>query len=136
VTTILIIEDDEDLRDVLVTTLRAPERTIREAEHGLAALDLIERDGLPDLILLDMNMPVMNGWKFAEEMRARDLWRVPVIVLTAAHDAARSAQQIGAAGHIGKPFSVKALSALVVEHLATMCRPEQAEANDDTPRAR
>jgi CheY-like chemotaxis protein len=111
--TILVVEDDDDLRELIGATLSAPDRTILEAEHGLAALDLIEQLGLPDLILLDMNMPIMSGWRFAEEMQARDLWRVPVIALTAAQDAASSAHAIGAAMFLGKPFSVRALTGLV-----------------------
>lgn len=111
--TILIVEDDDDLRELVGATLSGPDRTIVEAEHGLAALELIEQTGLPDLILLDMNMPVMSGWRFAEELQARELWHVPVIALTAAQDAATSAEAIGAAGYLGKPFSVSALTGLV-----------------------
>jgi CheY-like chemotaxis protein len=125
--TILVVDDDEDLRDVICAALLAPGRTLLEAEHGLAALDLIAAHGLPDIILLDMNMPVMNGWKFADEMRARELWRVPVIVITAAHDAARSAEQLGAAGYLGKPFSLRALNALVEQHLAPKAHLERTE---------
>ncbi len=117
--TILVVDDDEDLRTLVSDALSGSGRILLEAEHGLAALELIEARGLPDIILLDMNMPVMNGWKLAEEMRARDLWRVPVIVITAAHDAARSAQEIGAAGYLGKPFSIRALSVLVDQLLAS-----------------
>ena len=117
-TRILVVEDDEDLREVVVLALRSPGRTIMEAQHGLDALAQIEANGLPELILLDMNMPVMNGWSFAEELRDRGLWRVPVIVLTAAHDAARSAQEIGASDYLGKPFEVRTLSAVVEKHLA------------------
>lgn len=112
-TRILVVEDDDDLRELVCAALSAPDRTILEAEHGLAALDLIEQVGLPDLILLDMNMPIMSGWRFAEEMQARDLWHVPVIALTAAHDAASSAEAIGAAKFLGKPFSIRALNGLV-----------------------
>ncbi|MDB4960280.1 MAG: DNA-binding response regulator KdpE [Myxococcales bacterium] len=124
--TILVVEDDDDLRDLLCTALSGPERTLLEAEHGLAALALIEAHGLPDLILLDMNMPIMHGWAFAEAMRARDLWRVPVIVITAADDAARSAQEIGAAGHLRKPFSVHALATLVETHIPPRLRIERS----------
>lgn len=134
--TILVVEDDEDLRGVVCAALSGPGRTILEAEHGLAAFELIETHGLPDLILLDMNMPVMNGWKLAEEMRARDLWRVPVIVITAAHDAARNAEQIGAVGYLGKPFSVRTLNALVEEHLAPQSRMERPAAIENRPPVR
>ena len=129
--TILVVEDDDDLRELLAMTLRAPDRTLLEAEHGLVALDIIEASGLPDLILLDMNMPVMNGWSFAEEMHARDLWHVPVIVVTAAQDAMHTAEAIGAAAFLGKPFSVCSLTALVDSQLA---RPvEQPAVTPSTP---
>ncbi len=116
--TLLLVEDDEDLRDVVSFALRSDTRRVIEAEDGLAALDLIEAQGLPDLILLDMNMPRMNGWEFARVMRERDLWRCPVVVITAAHDAARSAQEIGATAYLGKPFDLSSLSAVVDSCLA------------------
>ena len=114
--TLLLVEDDEDLRDVVRDALQNDTRRVIEAEHGRDALDLIARNGLPDLILLDMNMPVMNGWQFAKELRDRQ-WQVPVVVLTAAHDAARSAQEIGAAGFLGKPFDMSSLYSVVDRHL-------------------
>ena len=115
--TIMVIEDDEDLREVIGDALAGRVHII-EAAHGRAALDLIETRGLPDLFLLDMNMPVMNGWQFASELQARGVRHVPIIVLTAAHDAARSADEIGATGHLGKPFAIRELVAIVETHLA------------------
>jgi CheY-like chemotaxis protein len=115
--TLLLVEDDEDLRDVVRDALQNDARRVLEAEHGRDALELIDKHGLPDLILLDMNMPIMNGWQFAQELRDRQLWRVPVVVLTAAHDALRSAQEIGAAGFLGKPFDMSSLYSVVDRHL-------------------
>ena len=120
---ILVVDDDEDLRNVVVEVLAEGGHALLEAEHGQAALDLIVAQGLPDVILLDMNMPVMNGWKLAEELKARGLWRVPVIVITAAHDAARSAEEIGAASYLGKPFELRALSAAIAEALRPAAAP-------------
>jgi CheY-like chemotaxis protein len=114
--TLLLVEDDEDLRDVVRDALQNDTRRVIEAEHGREALELIAKNGLPDLILLDMNMPVMNGWQFAKELRDRQL-QVPVVVLTAAHDAMRSAQEIGAAGFLGKPFDMSSLYSVVDHHL-------------------
>lgn len=62
-------------------------------------------------------MPIMNGWQFAKELRDRQLWCVPVVVLTAAHDALRSAEEIGAAGFLGKPFDMSSLYSVVDRHL-------------------
>jgi CheY-like chemotaxis protein len=115
---LLIVEDDEDVRDTVGLILRRAGHEVVAAEHGRDALALIVAHGLPDLILLDMNMPIMNGWEFARELRAQKLWRVPVVVLTAAHDAQRSAREIGAAGFLGKPFELQDLVATVERVLA------------------
>lgn len=123
--TLLVIDDDQDMREILSYSLQRPGWRVVEAEHGAAALDYIAANGLPDLILLDMNMPVMNGWQFARELRARNLWHVPVLVITAAHDAARSASEIGASGFIGKPFDRRSLIGTVEKLLAPMPVAEQ-----------
>jgi DNA-binding response OmpR family regulator len=72
--------------------------------EGLAALEYV----LPALILLDMRMPVLNGWEFAREMKVRGL-KVPTLVMTAAQDAQRWAQEIGAEGFVPKPFHIMEL---------------------------
>lgn len=123
--TILVVEDDTDLREVVVFTLKRDDRRIIEAEDGREALDHIVAHGVPDLILLDMNMPRMNGWEFARELRDRELWIAPVIVLTAAHDAQRSASEIGAAGFLGKPFDVRTLMATVDRYLGPFVAPPE-----------
>lgn len=125
--TLLVVEDDEDLREVITLSLERDGRRIAAAEDGLAALEYILNYGLPDLILLDMNMPTMNGWQLADELRERELWRVPVIVLTAAHDAERSAHEIGASGYLGKPFEIAALETVVERQLREAARPQRSE---------
>jgi CheY-like chemotaxis protein len=124
--TLLLVEDDEDLRDVVSLALRGDSYRVVEAEDGFGALARIEAEGLPDLILLDMNMPGMNGWELARVMRERGLWRVPVVVITAAHDAARSAQEIGATAYLGKPFDLSTLQGIVDETLGAPARSAHA----------
>jgi DNA-binding response OmpR family regulator len=114
--TLLVVDDDADLRELVMYAIQ-DKGIVVEAENGREALEYIENHGVPALILLDMNMPVMNGWEFARELRARGLWLAPVIVLTAAHDAERSSNEIGAAGFLGKPFSVATLASTVELHL-------------------
>jgi CheY-like chemotaxis protein len=113
----LVVEDDEDVLETVAFILRRAGHEVIEADNGLRALERMAVHGLPDLILLDMNMPVMNGWELARQMRARELWRVPVVVFTAAHDAQRSADEIGAAGFLGKPFDLQDLVATVERYL-------------------
>jgi two-component system, chemotaxis family, chemotaxis protein CheY len=75
---------------------------VEAAMDGAEGLEVLERIR-PTLILLDMRMPVLNGWDFARIMKERGI-NVPVLVMTAAQDARRWAQEIGADGYIAKPF--------------------------------
>jgi CheY-like chemotaxis protein len=80
---VLIVEDDTALRELLRRMLEREGYAVVEAEHGRAALDRL-REGTPGIILLDLMMPVMDGFEFLVELRREDAWRgIPVIVLTA-----------------------------------------------------
>ena len=116
ITTVLVVDDDADLREVIAHAIQADDVRVVEAAHGGEALDYVLACGAPDLILLDMNMPVMNGWELAAELTARGLSSTPIIVLTAAHDAQKSAREVGAAGFLGKPFELRALRSAVERH--------------------
>src|SRR5579871_1594935 len=84
--TLLLVEDDPDLRLVMRILLLDEGYEVRVAEHGAAALALLERGLLPDVILLDLMMPVMDGWAFHERFAQEPAWRgIPVLVLTASH---------------------------------------------------
>jgi len=108
---VLIVEDDPDLRGLLRTMLAMEGLDVDEAPHGRAALDSMQRRR-PDLILLDMRMPIMDGWAFCRELdRQGD--RPKVIVLTAAADPAERAAEVRADGWLGKPFEYKALLSAV-----------------------
>src|SRR5690349_14205225 len=65
--TILIVEDEDSISMTLSIFLEGEGYQTLLAENGLVALELIQKHGLPDLILLDMKMPIMNGWQFAVE---------------------------------------------------------------------
>jgi signal transduction histidine kinase/DNA-binding response OmpR family regulator len=80
---ILIVEDDVGLREMLRRRLEREKWTVIEAENGRAALQQMEQN-LPELILLDLMMPEMDGFDFLEELRKHERWRsIPVIVVTA-----------------------------------------------------
>jgi len=80
---ILIVEDDAATREVAKRILTGLGNSVREAENGRVALDYMATE-TPRLILLDLMMPVMDGFQFLERMRANAAWRqIPVIVLTA-----------------------------------------------------
>jgi PAS domain S-box-containing protein len=82
--TVLIVEDDAPTREMTRRMLESEGWTVTEAENGRVALERIAADGPPDLILLDLMMPEMDGFELVAELRARDDWRgIPVVVLTA-----------------------------------------------------
>lgn len=109
---VLVIDDDPDMRDVVSQALEAFDYHVTTASNGEEGLAELER-GLPDLILLDMRMPVMDGWTFAAELHRRHGNQVPVVVCTAAEDTASRAREVGAVDALGKPFELDDLLRLV-----------------------
>jgi two-component system chemotaxis response regulator CheY len=99
---ILVVEDDPAILSSVVDILEFEGYEVEAAMDGAEGLEVLERIR-PTLILLDMRMPVLNGWDFARIMKERGI-NVPVLVMTAAQDARRWAQEIGADGYIAKPF--------------------------------
>ena len=80
---VLLVEDDPATREMMVRTLEEANWHVREAGNGREALDQLAQE-IPQLILLDLMMPVMDGFDFLLEMRANAAWQdIPVIVLTA-----------------------------------------------------
>ena len=102
---VLVVEDDPDLLSLVAMILGDAGYDVAAAEDGLQALARIE-ERMPGVILLDMRMPVMNGWEFAREYRARFARAAPIVVVTAAEDARARAQEIGADAWLEKPFDL------------------------------
>ncbi len=99
---ILIVEDDASLRTVIRLVLEKGGYAVDEAPHGAAALDLL-REGLPDLVIADRNMPVMSGLELIDRMRAHsETARVPVVLLSGLKDNPDPSQSADAV--IAKPF--------------------------------
>ncbi len=116
--TVLVVDDDPDILSIISFVLEEEGYRVVTAGDGREGLEAAERE-MPDLILLDMKMPIMNGWEFAREFHARYDSKVPLVVLTAAEDAKRRAQEIGAVGWIGKPFDLDELVSIVDQHLSS-----------------
>jgi CheY-like chemotaxis protein len=112
-TIIVVVDDTDGIRDLVTDTLTDAGYAVVCAANGADALDVIAGTD-PALILLDLNMPVMDGWQFARALAARSL-RIPVIVMTAAGDVARHAQELGAVGWLRKPFDLTELLRVVAE---------------------
>jgi DNA-binding response OmpR family regulator len=114
--TILVIDDDRDLLTLVAFILESEHYHVMMASDGREGLARVAEQ-MPDLILLDMKMPVMNGWEFARELQATYEICPPIVVLTAAEDARKRAMEVGAAAWIGKPFDLDALVAVVAKHV-------------------
>ena len=109
---VLIVEDDEDLREMMAQLLTLEGFEAATVSNGREALDYLHHATAPDLILLDLMMPVMDGWEFRRQQDADPtLARVPVIVLSAL-DQVRAAK-IHAAAFLKKPLDFDRLLSLV-----------------------
>jgi CheY-like chemotaxis protein len=105
---ILVVDDDAAIRGLVAEILASEGYRVAVAAHGREALTIAE-GAPPSLVMLDMRMPVLDGWGFAREFRSRSEHGVPILVMMAARDAARWAAEIAAEGYLAKPFDLRAL---------------------------
>jgi CheY-like chemotaxis protein len=112
---VLIVEDDEDLRDMMAQMLTIEGFAAATAANGREALDYLHGTTKPHVILLDLMMPVMDGWEFRRRQQADpELAPLPVIVLSAL-DPARAAP-VDATAFLKKPLDFDRLLELVRSH--------------------
>jgi CheY-like chemotaxis protein len=102
---VLIVEDDEAVREALATFLEVEGYPVLVAGDGEEALRQLRAQTSVGIILLDLMMPVMNGWQFREhQLKDPTIASIPVLVVTADDRAAQRAADIGAAGFMTKPI--------------------------------
>jgi DNA-binding response OmpR family regulator len=109
---VLVVDDDALIRDTLATALLDEGYAVRVAADGQAALATLD-EWTPDLIVLDLMMPVMDGHAFRAAQRSSSSADIPVIVLSAAHNVQARAANLGASEVFPKPFDLGALLAAV-----------------------
>ncbi|HOG47143.1 MAG TPA: response regulator [Anaerolineae bacterium] len=112
---VLVVDDDQGILDFVSDLLTDEGYDVAEAADGAEALTMA-REQPPALILLDMRMPVMDGWQFADKYRAEPGPHAPILVMTAARDAADIAADIHAQGYLAKPFNLDDLLSVVERH--------------------
>lgn len=114
---ILLVEDDEDMRESLRLILERRGFEVQTAAHGQEALACIDRARPPCLILLDLMMPVMDGWAVCAHLRADpDLARVPVVLLSGVADLGRESADLHATDYLTKPLDLARLHRIVSEY--------------------
>ena len=119
VPTVLVVDDDGDLRDAICLVLEHNGYRALAASNGEEALTRLRANAPVDLILLDMMMPVMDGWGFRKSQPDGPAFvEIPVIVLTGDGRASSKAAAIGAAGYLKKPLDLGDLLAAVARHCA------------------
>ncbi len=102
---VLVVDDETDLREAICTLLESAGHTALAASNGREALERLRTAGAPCVILLDLSMPVMDGWEFRRvQLDDRELAAIPVIVITADGNAPEKAGRLAAHGFLKKPF--------------------------------
>jgi len=113
--TILVVENEASNRILIERVLSTRGYRCLSASNGQEALDILDREGV-DLILTDLSMPVLDGYRATQLIRARPhLANVPIVAVTAfaLHDDAEAAQQIGCTEYLTKPFKPRQLLEVV-----------------------
>lgn len=115
---ILIIEDEEDIRECLREFLETEGYQITTALNGADAFQVAEKTTKPDLILLDLMMPIMSGDEFIVQQKKRNfLLDVPVILVSADNQTSKMAKSLGVADHLKKPMDLEDLTAVIKKNL-------------------
>jgi two-component system chemotaxis response regulator CheY len=113
---ILVVEDDRAIRETIQQALELEGFSVVTAEHGKEALEaLTERNLRPSLILLDLMMPVMNGWEFLDALEALPAFQAPPVVITSAVREPSHHQR--ASAFLKKPIELDDLLNTITRHL-------------------
>jgi CheY-like chemotaxis protein len=118
--TVLIVEDSDDARYFMRLALEQLDYIVVEAENGAAALEVAERER-PDIILMDLSLPIMDGLAATEKIRAnQELRAIPIVAVTAHHetDFRAGAKAAGFDAYVTKPIDIDFLSDLIKGLLA------------------
>jgi CheY-like chemotaxis protein len=111
---VLVVDDDESIRETLSELLRDEGYEVRTAEGGRAALELIERTSPPAVAIVDLMMPEMNGWELIASLRSNHrLSSVPIVVVSAMYPRDLPPDIV----FVSKPFDAGEISRLVAAHL-------------------
>jgi CheY-like chemotaxis protein len=121
--TILVVDDDESLRDLLKLHLSSAGYEVQLAEDAITAGYLVLRSP-PDLIICDVNMPHMDGFEFIAALKAdKSLPEIPVIFLTSLEEGDHRGKSLGAVGYVNKPVRSDRLLSLIAKHVAGGAEP-------------
>jgi two-component system, chemotaxis family, chemotaxis protein CheY len=123
---ILVVDDDATLREGLIMFFRLEGRSAMGASNGAEALFLLGKEVWPGVILLDLNMPTMNGWDFVSALgRMPELPRIPIAIMSGVASDSDAPPCETDAGFFRKPVNFDALLAAVDRHLPPRAIPRR-----------
>lgn len=117
-TRVLVIDDDDAVCELLRQSLSDRGFAVATVQHGAAALELVKHHQ-PAVILVDLRMPIMDGWAFVEQYRRMADPPASIVLLSAVKDLEATAKRLGAEGFVRKPFQIEELTAAVQRCLAS-----------------
>jgi two-component system, chemotaxis family, chemotaxis protein CheY len=133
---ILIVDDSLPMRSVIKRTFKAAgyaNSQFHDASNGKEALELMKNSWI-DIVVIDYNMPVMNGLEFIQTIKKEDLLKdIPVVVISTEGNAAKIKEFMdsGAAGYITKPFTPETIRDLIIQLLGETSYDEDPDDSDD-----
>jgi len=114
---VLVVEDDQDIREVMVEILESAGYAVSSARHGAEALAYLKSGTKPCIIVLDLMMPVMDGWTFSEEkQKDPELAAIPILVVSAVGRQDPRNAKMNAVEHLSKPLNIGKLIATLQLH--------------------
>jgi CheY-like chemotaxis protein len=110
---VLVVDDDPYLLNLIVDVLKIEGYPVVAAKNGAEAIRAIS-DTRPSVVLLDMQMPILDGWEFVQLVRNNGL-KFPIVIMSGSHNAAGWAAEVGAEDYLGKPFELDDLTAKIAQ---------------------
>ena len=115
---ILVIEDDVSIRELLVELLQSEGYEVSSSVNGLEGLKRLEKNPLPHLILIDLMMPVMDGYSFRSEQLKNPLWaKIPTVVMSAEANAQEKMKNYNVTAFLSKPVELETILSTVASCL-------------------
>ncbi len=104
---ILVVEDDTSIRELLVELLESEGYAVASANNGLEGLKFLETESAPDLILIDLMMPVMDGYSFRTQQLQNSTWaKIPTVVMSAEANAKEKMKNFNITAFLSKPVEL------------------------------
>lgn len=114
---ILVVEDDTSIRELLVELLESEGYQVASAMNGLEGLKYLQTEGNPDLILIDLMMPVMDGYSFRTEQLKNPKWaKVPTVVMSAEANAKEKMKNFNITAFLSKPVELDTILKTVARY--------------------